>query len=95
MALLNDFNVLKRPVLTEKTTAGIESRNKYVFEVATSANKIQIKKAVEDQFGVKVVKVNTRWRRGKLKRLGRSYGRTNGAKQAVVTVERGDKIDVY
>lgn len=95
MPALSLQNILLRPVLTEKTTGGIESRNAYVFEVAPAANKIQIKKAVEEQFEVKVVKVNTRWKPGKWKRLGRSVGRTNKVKHAVVTLGRGDRIDVY
>ena len=60
-----------------------------------TANKIQIKQAVEENFEVKVVKVNTRWKRGKFKRGGRTYGRTSAFKEAVVTLQRGDKIDVY
>ncbi len=95
MVSLSLHSVLQRPVLTEKTTGGIESRNAYVFEVAPTANKILIKKAVEQQFEVKVVKVNTRWKPGKWKRLGRSVGRTHKVKQAVVTLAKGDRIDVY
>ena len=95
MGILHSYSVLQRPILTEKTTGGIDHLNAYVFEVAPTANKIQIKKAVEEQFEVKVVKVNTRWKRGKYKRLGRSVGRTSAFKEAVVTLQTGDKIDVY
>ena len=89
------FKVLQRPILTEKTARGIEYQNAYVFQVHPTANKIQSKQAVEENFEVKVVKVNTRWKRGKFKRVGRTYGRTSAFKEAVVTLQRGDKIDVY
>lgn len=89
------FKILQRPILTEKTTRGIEYQNAYVFQVHPSANKIQVKQAVEENFDVKVVKVNTRWKRGKYKRIGRSQGRTNAFKEAVVTLRKGEKIDVY
>ena len=88
-------NVLRRPVLTEKTTRGIEYQNAYVFEVDPSANKIQVRKAVEELFDVKVAKVNIRNRKGKLKRVGRSIGYTKDRREAVVTLKAGHKLDVY
>jgi large subunit ribosomal protein L23 len=87
--------LLRRPILTEKTTHGIEALNAYVFEIAPGANKLQVRKAVEEIFDVKVVKVNIRRRRGKLKRIGRSYGYGKDKKEAIVTLRTGDKIDVY
>jgi large subunit ribosomal protein L23 len=87
--------VLRRPTITEKSTAGIERLNAYVFQVDPAANKLQIKRAVEDLFNVKVVKVNTRRRRGKSKRMGMIVGSTQPVKEAIVTVRRGDKIEVY
>ena len=87
--------ILHRPVLTEKTTYGIEAYNSYVFEVAPSANKIAIKEAVEVLFSVKVLKVNIRNRRGKHKRVGKSVGYGKNRKNAIVTLKTGDKIDVY
>ncbi len=95
MVALRPHEIIRRPVITEKSTGGIEHLNAYVFEVAQEANKIQIRRAVEERFGVKVVKVNTRWRRGKWKRLGRTFGRTSARKEAIVTLRPGDKIDVY
>lgn len=95
MSAAGTTQVLRRPIVTEKSTHAIERFNVYVFEVDRGSNKLQIKKAVEEQFGVKVTKVNTRWRRGKTKRLGRTLGRTSPQKQAIVTVAQGDKIDVY
>ncbi len=91
----NPKSVLLRPVVTEKTTGGIEHLNAYVFEVAPEANKILVKKAVEEQFNVKVVKVNTRWKKGHWRRLGRHVGRTGSRKEAIVTLRPGDRIDVY
>ncbi len=87
--------VLRRPILTEKSTRSIEQGNAYVFEVAISANKLQVKQAIEALFDVKVRKVNVRRRRGKLKRTGRSLGYTKARKEAIVTLRPGDKLDVY
>jgi large subunit ribosomal protein L23 len=87
--------VLKRPILTEKTTFGIENMHVYVFEVASDANRTQVRQAVETLFEVKVRKVNIRNRLGKRKRLGRSHGFGKDTKHAIVTLRKGDKIDVY
>ena len=86
--------VIVRPVVTEKTTDMGES-HKYVFEVATAANKNEIKQAVERFFGVKVVDVRTMNVKGKPKRLGRYEGMRPGWKKAIVTVGDGDKIDLF
>ena len=87
--------ILTRPILTEKSTHGIETLNAYVFEVAPSANKIEVRRAVEELFDVKVVKVNIKNCRGKRKRIGRSIGFSKDVKEAIVTLKLGDKIDVY
>jgi large subunit ribosomal protein L23 len=87
--------ILRRPVLTEKSTHGVETRNTYVFEVSRTANRIQIRKAVEELFGVKVLKVNIRNRKGKPKRVGRSLGYGKSRKEAIVTLRQGDKLDIY
>ena len=92
---LSDHGVLLRPILTEKTTFAIEVLNAYVFEVHPSANKIQIRKAVETLFDVKVTKVNVRNRKGKRKRVGRSVGYGKDTKHAVVTLAAGDKLEIY
>lgn len=92
---MNLYEILKRPLITEKTTRDIESMNRYVFEVDRGANKIQVKKAIEESFGVKVVKVNMRVRKGKFKRMGRSSGFSQDRKEALVTLRTGDKLDVY
>jgi len=87
--------ILKRPLLTEKSTWGIEALNVYVFEVSRDSNKILVKKAVEDSFNVKVAKVNIRNKRGKFKRMGRSAGFGHDRKEAIVTLKPGFKLDVY
>ena len=92
---MNTYSVLRRPILTEKTTRGMEQQNAYVFEVAPDANKLLVRKAIEELFSVKVVKVNMRNRRGKLKRIGRSIGYTKDHKEAIVTLRPGDKLDIY
>jgi len=77
------------------TLYGIELLNAYVFDVAVGANKIMVRRAVEEIFDVKVVKVNIRNRRGKAKRVGRSVGYGKSRKEAVVTLRQGDKLDIY
>jgi len=89
------LQILRRPVVTEKVT-GQASQNKYTFEVALGANKIQIKQAVEAAFkGVKVVAVNTSRVPGKERRLGRHRGMTSPWKKAVVTIQEGQKIELF
>jgi len=87
--------IIRRALITEKGTADRERGNKYFFEVARSANKIEIKKAVEEVFSVNVLDVHTMRRQGKLKRLGVFSGRRPHWKKAVVTLKPGEKIDVF
>ena len=88
--------VLLRPVVTEKS-AGLsdDGRKKFVFEVATAANKHEIKRAVESFFGVKVLDVRTMNVKGKPKRMGRHEGRRADWKKAIITVNPDDKIDLF
>jgi large subunit ribosomal protein L23 len=86
--------VIVRPVVTEKST-DMGENEKYVFEVASEANKNEVKQAVEKFFGVKVVAVHTMNMKGKPKRLGRHMGRRKDWKKAIVTVQAGDKIDLF
>ena len=89
----NPYDIIKRPVLTEKAYEGIEDK-RYVFEVDIHANKAEIKKAVETVFaddGVKVEKVNTLRTIGKIKRQGRTQGRTPETKKAYVTLKKDSK----
>lgn len=87
--------IIDKVVVTEKGTRLGESDNQYFFNVAPDANKIEIKKAVEEMFKVKVEEVNTMSRQGKLKRDRRGkYGRKASFKRAVVTLKEGDKIEL-
>ena len=87
--------IIRKLLLTEKGTHLTERENQYLFRVDPSANKIEIKDAVEKIFNVKVEKVNTMNRRGKHKRLrSMNYGMTAGWKRAVVTLKEGEKIDL-
>lgn len=88
--------ILRRPLtLTEKGAALKETLNKVMFEVARDASKTQIRAAVEGAFSVKVVDVRTMIVRGKMKRMGRGYAKTQNWKKAIVTLREGDKIDVF
>ncbi len=88
--------IIKRPVaLTEKAARLKAANNQVVFEVERSANKIQIRSAVEEMFGVKVLSVNTLLQRGKVKRMGRSFGKRHNWKKAIVTLREGDDISFF
>ena len=93
------FEILLKPILTEKLTAQEEPLNRYGFYVDRSANKIEIKKAVEEMYGVTVDSVNTIRYRGKNKsrftKAGVIAGRGNHFKKALITVRKGEKIDFY
>lgn len=91
----NPQDVLRHIMLSEKGTAMTEKDNQYVFKVDRAANKVEIKQAVEQLFKVKVLNVNTMNRQGKKKRLRtQKYGRTSNWKRAVVTLGKGDSIDL-
>ncbi|PWM72170.1 MAG: 50S ribosomal protein L23 [Bacillota bacterium] len=83
-------DIIIKPVLTEKSYGGIQDK-KYTFVVAKSANKTEIKKAVEEVFGVQVEKVNTANVRGKMKRMGKNQGYTPAYKKAVVQLRKDSK----
>lgn len=93
------MEILKKPILTEKASLLTEKLNRYVFQVDPRANKIQIKKAVEEMFDVTVLAVNTAVVAGKAKsrytKTGFVSGRTPRYKKAIITVKEGDTIDVY
>lgn len=91
---MHPYEVLRRPMVTEKVTRQ-SGQNKYAFEVALDANKVQIKEAVEKAFKVNVVAVNTSHIRGKERRLGRTKGFTSAWKKAVVTLQEGQKIELF
>ena len=87
------YEVLLGPLLTEKGTMLKEKENKVMFKVARNANKIEIKKAVEEIFKVKVGRVTTINCKGKKKRLGKHEGRRPDWKKAVVALKEGEKLD--
>ena len=93
MAHITD--VLKKPVLTEKSLSLQSDENKYTFDVDVKANKIEVKQAVEAMFGVKVVSVNIMNVKPKKKRMGKYVGRTNRRRKAIVKLAEGEKIDYF
>ena len=88
----NIYDVLKSPILTEKSTTQKETANKVTFEVDRRANKIEIKQAVEKIFKVKVTDVHTMMVRGKVKRYKNLLGKRSDWKKAVVTLKPGEKV---
>ncbi len=98
----SEKRVIVRPIITEKMTALGETERKYAFQVAKDANKLEIKKAVEDRFEVKVTNVATLGQKGKSKSLTvrsggkviRTAGKRSNWKKAIVTLRDGDAIDL-
>lgn len=88
------FEVIRRPLVTEKNTA-LQSQNKYAFEVRTDSNKEQVKEAIEKAFKVNVIAVNIMTVRGREKRVGRRKVMVSPWKKAVVTLKTGDKIQIF
>ncbi|MBQ7572898.1 MAG: 50S ribosomal protein L23 [Clostridia bacterium] len=93
---MNSYDLLREPVLTERSMTPVYDREgneikKYTFKVPVTANKVEIKQAVEEVFGVKVQAVNTIRMEGKMKRMGRSMGRRPAYKKAIVTLASGSK----
>jgi large subunit ribosomal protein L23 len=87
------YDVIKKPLFTEKGMAMKEAENKLLVHVATDANKHEIKQAMEEIFKVKVDKVATVTMKGKLKRHGKYIGRRSDKKKAIVTLKQGEKLD--
>ena len=94
---LDAFRTIIRPVVSEKSTV-LGDQGKYIFEVAPDANKIQIKRAVEEAFAnkkVQVSDVNILHVPGKVRRRGRSVGKTRSWKKAIVTLKAGQRLDLF
>lgn len=91
--MTSSYDIVKNLLRTEKGTT-LEPRGKYIFQVNRGANKIEIKKAVEEIYKVKVASVNTTLMPGKRKRVRQEFGYTPDWKKAVVTLQSGQKIDV-
>ncbi|MEK6704378.1 MAG: 50S ribosomal protein L23 [Bdellovibrionota bacterium] len=91
----NIYDVIRRPVISEKSTALAEIAGCYAFEVAKGANKCEIKDAVQRLFNVKVLRVHTMVMHGKVKRIGRFVKKQSNWKKAFVTLAQGQKIDFF
>ena len=89
------YQVILKPLLSEKGTRLKEEGNQYVFRVAKTANKVEIKRAIEQLFKVSVLEVRTAHVRGKVKRLGRFQGRQPDWKKALATLKPGQSIELF
>lgn len=89
----NLHTVIKKPLFTEKGAKLKEGENKVLVEVAKDANKVDIKRAIEEIFKVKVEKVATITTEGKWKKYGKSIGKRPDRKKAIITVKKGEKLD--
>jgi len=95
MSMQAHYNVIKRPLITEKANDIKEAQNKYCFEVAMGSNKIEIRRAIKALFKVDPVSVRTAIVRGKSKRVGRHIGRRPNWKKAILTLPQGQEIDFF
>jgi large subunit ribosomal protein L23 len=92
---MNIYSVIKKPHVTEKTSLGSDTNNKVAIVVDKSANKIEIKQAIENLFKVKVSTVRTVTVAGKVKRSGKTLGKRSNWKKAYVTLQEGQSIDFF
>lgn len=92
---MTPHEILKRPLITEKSTIEKEKSNQLVFEVDRRANKVEIRRAVEQLFGVKVLGVRTLQMKGKVKRFGRVLGKRRGWKKAIVALAEGEHVEFF
>lgn len=92
---MDPYQVVIKPLITEKGTVQNETVNQYAFQVHDRANKVQIREAIELIYEVRVMKVRTMKRRGKVRRYRYTSGRTAGLKKAVVTLHPDDHIDLF
>lgn len=90
----NARDIILAPIITEKSADLQQNHNTYTFSVAKDANKIEIKKAIEEIFKVKVVSVNTLYTQSKKKRVGRYSGKTSRIKKAIVKLADGNSIEI-
>lgn len=92
---MNIYDVIRKPLVTEKTTLEKDAKNVIAFEVERAANKIEIKEAVEQLFKVEVTSVKTVNVAGKVKRVGRQVGKRSNWKKAYVTLKEGNNVDFF
>ena len=88
-------DIIKRPIITEKTSIQKETHNQLTFEVVRRANSVEIKKAIEGIFNVNVAKIRTMQVKGKTKQRGRIVGKRRDWKKAIVTLMPGERIDFF
>jgi large subunit ribosomal protein L23 len=93
--MLEEYKIIRRPIVTEKGSTLKDENNQLVFEVHPDSNKCEIRKAVEKLFKVTVLSVRTQNRIGKRKRLGRMVGRRKSWKKAIVTLKEGNRVDFF
>ena len=87
--------ILRKPVITEKSTIQKEANNQFTFEVDRRANKVEIRRAVEQVFNSRVVNVRTIRMDGKVKRFGRTLGKRRNWKKAIVTLAQGEHVEFF
>jgi large subunit ribosomal protein L23 len=92
---MNEYDIVVKPIITEKSSLLKDTANQYVFEVQRDANKIEIKKAVEKLFKVKVVSVHISNMEGKKRKVGRFSGKRPDWKKAIVKLNPKDKITIF
>ena len=92
---MSHYDIIKRPLVTEKSNIQKETANQLTFEVDRSANRIEIRRAIEQIFNVKVASVRTMQVTGKVKRRGRILGKRRDWKKAIVTLRPGERIDFF
>ena len=92
---MNQYDIIKRPVITEKTNIQKEEHNQLTFEVDMRANRVEIARAIEKIFSVNVAKTRTVHVKGKIKRRGRILGKRKDWKKAIVTLMPGERIDFF
>ena len=92
---MSDYEIIKRPLITEKTSIQKEVSNQLSFEVDRRANRVEIKKAVQSIFNVNVAGVRTMQVKGKVKRRGRILGKRKDWKKAIVTLRPGERIEFF
>jgi large subunit ribosomal protein L23 len=92
---MNSYDIIRRPIITEKTTIQKETFNQLTFEVARNANRTEIKRAIEALFNVNVAAVRTQQITGKTKQRGRITGRRRNWKKAIVKLMPGERIEFF
>jgi large subunit ribosomal protein L23 len=92
---MNQYDIIRRPMITEKTGIQKETANQVTFEVDRRANRIEIRRAIERIFNVKVDSVHTLQVKGKVKRRGRTLGKRRDWKKAIVRLKPGERIDFF